>query len=380
MDFSTWDAAWTQAEPIAAAATGGGATDGPLAGLRILDLSRLLPGPMAARQLADLGARVLKVEPPGAVGDDAALLGAAGADGVSYFYRVVNHGKRRMRLDLKDAADRARFLDLAGRSHAVIEGFRPGTIDRLGVGWPVLQACNPRLVLASINGYGSAGPRAMEAGHDIGYLAEAGVLDQSRAPDGRPTLCHLQIADLLGGAMSAALATLAGVTGALTGGAGGWFEVSMTDAVRQHLVIAGTEALDAALHGRPEPAPASALLNGGAACYNLYACADGAWLAVGALELRFWQALCEAVGRPDWRDRHWSRGEPPGSAQARATIGEMAAWLATRDRAHWLAALDGHDVCTVPVRGLREAMFGTGPVDEAAGLAALVRPVFRRIG
>lgn len=317
----SWADAWTAATPITAH-DGPPASERqrPLAPLRVLDLSRLLPGPMACRHLADLGAQVLKVEPPlpgrpGLPGDDAAYMGP-GEDGVSHFYRVVNHGKRRLVLDLKQPEQLATLRALVAEAHAVVEGFRPGVMERLGLGYEALQAINPAIVLTSISGYGQEGPLRLAAGHDLNYLSLAGVVDQTRTPDGRPVFSHLQIADQLGGAQTAAIGTLAAVLGAQWTGQGRWVDVSMTDAVRQHQVILGTDALA----DGESPAPGASLLNGGVPCYNLYRCADNRWLAVGALELKFWQGVCAVVGRDDWAARHWSLGEAPGSEAARGLI------------------------------------------------------------
>ena len=388
MDHTIWDETWAAAAQLRAFATADGddtgdGGDGPLAGVRILDLSRLLPGPMATRHLADLDAQVLKVEPPGfgggagAIGDDAAAMGAGRESGASYFYRVVNHGKRRLVLDLKRPADHVQLCALAREAHALVEGFRPGVMARLGLSYDALKALNPALVLTSISGYGGTGSQAGAAGHDLNYLAQAGVIDQTRSADGRPAFSHLQIADMLGGAQTAAIGTLAGITGALMSGRGRHVEVSMTDAVRQHLLIAGAEALDDALQGKPARAHARSLLDGGVPCYNLYRCADGLWLAVGALELKFWQALCDAIGRPAWRERHWSLGEAPGSAEALALIGSVAALFEQHDRAHWLVLTACHDCCTTPVLSLREALFGDAPVTLEGGLRRLAHPSFR---
>ncbi len=378
MSQSAWSLAWGSAPPVRAhdgADTSYG--DGPLAGLRVLDLSRLLPGPMAARHLADLGAQVLKVEPPqasGAPGDDAARMGARAEDGVSHFYRVVNHGKRRLELDLKQPSERQRLHALVAQAHALIEGFRPGVMARLGLSYPALAAINPRIVLTSISGYGQDGPLRDAAGHDINYLALAGVIDQTRSADGLPAISHLQIADLLGGAQSAAIGTLAGVVGALLGGRGRWVDVSMTDAVRQHLVIFGTDALAAGT----QAAPGGSLLDGGVPCYNLYRTRDDRWMAIGALELKFWQALCVAIGRPEWRERHWSLGEAPGSLAARALTEELARLFATRDQPEWAALLGAHDCCATPVQGAYEALFGAPRgVPLAEGLQRLCRPAIR---
>lgn len=369
MNTRSWESVWSAARPISAHASQAPA-DAPLAVLRILDLSRLLPGPMACRYFADLGAQVLKIEPPtadGAPGDDAAVMGARHGD-TAALYQVANAGKRRIALDLKRTDDLAALQALVREAHALVEGFRPGVLERLGLGYETLAAINPRIVLTSISGYGQDGPLRLAAGHDINYLALAGVIDQTRAPDGTPAICHLQIADLLGGAQTAAVGTLAGIVGALTRGRGGWVDVSMTDAVRQHLVFAGIDALLA----DPAPAPGDSLLDGGVACYQLYRCADGRWLAVGALELKFWQALCDALGQAAWRTRHWSLGEAPGSVAARQLSAEVAAHFASAPREHWLARLAATDCCVTPVLDARTALFGAGgAADAAEGLRRL---------
>ena len=371
----SWADAWTEATPITAH-DGPPASERqrPLAPLRVLDLSRLLPGPMACRHLADLGAQVLKVEPPlpgrpGLPGDDAAYMGP-GEDGVSHFYRVVNHGKRRLVLDLKQPAQLATLRALVAEAHAVVEGFRPGVMERLGLGYEALQAINPAIVLTSISGYGQEGPLRLAAGHDLNYLSLAGVVDQTRTPDGRPVFSHLQIADQLGGAQTAAIGTLAAVLGAQWTGQGRWVDVSMTDAVRQHQVILGTDALA----DGESPAPGASLLNGGVPCYNLYRCADNRWLAVGALELKFWQGVCAVVGREDWAARHWSLGEAPGSEAARALIDELGALIGSRPLAVWVERFAGADCCVTPVLGAHEALFGRGAVTRDEGMQRLTGP------
>lgn len=372
-DAGAWADAWERASPVLAH-DAVPPEAGPLAGLRIIDLSRLLPGPLATRHLADLGAEVLKVEPPqpgGAPGDDAAVMGAPGRDGISHFYRVINHGKRRVAIDLKAPEGLAQLRPLVAEAHSLVEGFRPGVMARLGLAYETLAAINPRITLTSISGYGQQGPLQGAAGHDINYLALAGVVDQTRAANGDPAICHLQIADLLGGAQSAAIGTLAGIVGALLGGRGRWVDVSMTDAVRQHLVVAGADMLAAGHNAEP----GSSLLDGGVPCYNLYRTRDDRWMAVGALELKFWRTLCDAIGRPDWRDRHWSRGEAPGSAAARECIGELATIFRTRDQAGWVQLLAEHDCCVTPVVDAYAALFG-GPsgVPEGEALRRLTRP------
>jgi alpha-methylacyl-CoA racemase len=326
----------------------------PLAGLKIIDLSLLLPGPLATRHLLELGADVLKIEPPGE-GDGTRYFWASGADVAagrpSGFFDELNAGKTQRRIDLRSEAGRDELLALVRDADALVEGFRPGVMQRLGLGWERLHAINPRLVVCAITGYGQRGPYALRAGHDINYLALAGVLGQIASTDGAPALPNFQIADLLGGTQAAVNGILAGLLGAQRTGIGRFVDVSMTHEVYRHAVIARYEA--AAL-GSHAVGAGKSLLAQGVACYGVYRTADGRLLAVGALEAKFWTALCDAAGRPDWAARHWTRGEAPGSARALATRDELAALLATRTLAEWMAVFEPADCCVTPVLGLDE--------------------------
>jgi alpha-methylacyl-CoA racemase len=329
----------------------------PLAGLRVLDLTRLLPGPLAARHLVEWGAQVVKVDDPGS-GDPARHMLRSGADhraGLdSAFYRDLNAGKQERRIDLRADAGRAELLALVDESDALLEGFRPGVMARLGLGWDVLHARNPRLVMASITGYGQHGRFSQRAGHDINYIALAGVLGQIGTVEGELVLPNFQIADLLGGTLAATSALLAALLGAQRSGTGAHVDISMTREVWRHAVIARAEGAAMREATGRAPGPAQGVLDGGAACYNVYRAACGRHLAVGALEPKFWQAFCEAIGRPQWSGRHWSSGEIPGSEAARATRADVAALIATRDVPAWLALTDPADCCVTPVLGLDE--------------------------
>jgi len=317
----------------------------PLAGVRVLDLTRLLPGPACTLHLADLGADVVKVEDTGA-GDYARTLGAIG-DAPSAFFRHVNRNKRSVALDLKDARGREAFLALARHADVVVESFRPGVVASLGVGYDAVRAVRPSIVYASISGYGQSGPRASHAGHDINYLGYAGVLDQTGARGGPPALSNLQIADLLGGAMAAAAAILAALVGAQRTGQGRYVDVAMADGALAHNIFA-LQALQQ--HGETAPRGED-LLTGGVPCYGVYPTRDGRWLAVGALEAKFWRALCETIGRADLVAAHLATGH--AGAKARA---ELEAAFASRTLAEWMRAFDGVDACVTPVATLDEAL------------------------
>lgn len=326
----------------------------PLTGITVLDLTQLLPGPLATRHLQQWGARVVKIEPPG-VGDGTRLMYLSEEDRTqqrpSVFFRELNEGKEELRLDLRSEAGRAELLERVRSADVLIEGFRPGVMQRLGLGWEVLHGLNPRLVMAAITGYGQQGPYSLKAGHDINYIALSGVLDQIGLPDGAgPAVPNFQIADLLGGTLAAVSGLLAALVGAQRSGVGRFVDISMTHEVWRHAVIARAEARSLGL----VPARGSSLLNGGAACYGVYRCADGRHLAVGALEPKFWQAFCEALARPEWAERHWSRGEEPGSPEAQRTRSMLADLLATRPMADWVAIADPADCCVTPVLRLSE--------------------------
>jgi alpha-methylacyl-CoA racemase len=334
-----------------------GAPDAPLAGIRVLDLTRLLPGPLATRHLAEWGAEVIKIEGPAGQGqDDGARYMGLVADDIaaqrpSLTFRTLNAGKTLLRLDLREAAGRDRLLEMARDADVLIEGYRPGVMQRLGLGWDTLHAANPRLVVCAISGYGQRGPWSQRAGHDINYIAMAGVLEQIGTPGGEIAVPNFQIGDLLGGSQAALSGLLAALVAAHRTGQGRFVDISMAHEVMRHHVLA---AATLAATGRVPP-PGRDLLSGGAPCYGVYRTADGRHLAVGALELKFWQALCEAIGRPDWAKRHWSSGEMPGSEAAIGLRGDLAATLAEQTMAHWLALLEGVDCCVTPVLRLDEA-------------------------
>jgi crotonobetainyl-CoA:carnitine CoA-transferase CaiB-like acyl-CoA transferase len=325
---------------------------GPLAGLRILDLTRLLPGPLATMHLADLGAEVVKIEDTSA-GDYARAMGpgetAGGGD--SLFFRLVNRNKKSLRLDLKQAAGVEVFLRLAKNADVIFESFRPGVVDKLGIGYATVRELNPRIVYCAITGYGQTGPWADHAGHDINYLATSGLLDQIGSHDGQvsgpPAIPNLQIGDLLGGALTPLLAVLSAVIGAKASGKGSHVDVAMTDAVLAHTIFPLVTTL---LRGKPAPRGAD-LLTGGVPCYGVYRTADERYLAVGALEPKFWQSLCAAIGRPDLAPFGLA-----GGSEGRRVKDELAALLASRPLSHWQPIFAAADCCVTPVLRMDEAI------------------------
>ena len=337
------------------------AVDKPLQGIRVLDLTRLLPGPMATMQLADMGAEVIKIEEPG-VGDYARTMGPVRKE-VSQFFVAVNRGKKEMRLDLKNGADRERFLRLVDDADVIVESFRPGVIDKLGVGWDVIKARNPKLVMCAISGYGQDGPFAHLAGHDINYIGLAGMLEQNVGPDGVPALPNLQVGDLLGGAQAAVQGILAALLAVRTGGRGRFVAITMTDAVFANNVMPLV-----ALNNLGRPAkPGRDLLTGGVPCYNVYCTSDDRFMAVGALELKFWKVCCEVLGRPDLATRHWSLGQSIGGEDAMQVKRELDTIFATATLAEWTRRFAVVDCCVTPILRVDEAV--AHPLFRARGTA-----------
>jgi crotonobetainyl-CoA:carnitine CoA-transferase CaiB-like acyl-CoA transferase len=307
----------------------------PLEGVRVLDLTRLLPGPFATLVLADLGADVVKVEEPGG-GDWLRALEPRTTE-ASVAFHALNRNKRSIALDLRRPGGAPTLLRLARRADVVLESFRPGVLDRLGIGWDALRRENPRLVLCSISGYGQDGPYARRAGHDLGYCAVAGVLAANGPPDA-PLPLGVQAADVAGGAWPAVAGILAALVRRGATGEGGHVDVSMTDGVLSLLAL----PLGIAWSRGTPVARGRELLTGGAACYGVYRTRDGRFVALAALEPKFFGAFCAGVGRPDLAARQAE--EPQDALRA-----ELAAIFAARTRAEWAAFAAEHDTCLEPV-------------------------------
>jgi crotonobetainyl-CoA:carnitine CoA-transferase CaiB-like acyl-CoA transferase len=324
----------------------------PLSGIRVLDLTRLLPGPMATLHLADMGADVIKIEDTDA-GDYARGMGpmrragrASEGPPMSEFFRMISRNKRAMRLDLKQAQGLEVFLRLAKGADVLVEGFRPGVMAKLGAGYDALAAVNPRLVYCSITGYGQDGPYAQRAGHDINYIGYAGVGDQIGTAEA-PVVPNFQIADLLGGALTPVMGILAALIDARSSGRGRHVDVSMTDAVFAHAIFPLLGSLE---HGKA-PGRGSGMLDGGLPCYNVYRTRDGRWMAVGALERKFWETLCDILGCPELKGKHIVYGE-----QARPVKERLAAAFVSRTQSEWSEIFVNADCCVSPILTMEEAM------------------------
>jgi alpha-methylacyl-CoA racemase len=311
-----------------------------LAGIRVLDLSQYVPGPYAARLLGDLGAEVVKIEPPG--GEPMRRrLGAVDSDGVSPAYKVMNGGKTVVELDLKAPEGKARFEALIRSADAMVESYRPGVLDRLGFTRDRLDAINPGLVHCALSGWGQTGPYRLKAGHDLNYMSLGGGLIGSGTVEA-PMMSWPPVADY-----SSAVQAAATVMGALVQrgrtGKGCFIDVSLAETV----LAWQSGGLTAAFRG-DVPARGRDLLNGGAACYNIYRTRDGRFVSVGNIEDKFWANFCEAVGRPDWTARQW---EP---FPQDALIAEVRALIAAQPLAHWERVLTEVDNCFEPVREFTE--------------------------
>lgn len=315
------------------------------AGVKVLDLSRLLPGPFCSMLLADFGADVIKVEDPR--GGDyirwwPPLLGKN-----SGFHVVLNRNKRSLTLNLKNQAGKDILLQLATKADVLLEGFRPGVMDRLGLGYEVLKEVNPRLIYCAITGYGADGPRAQRAGHDINYLALNGVLSHS-GPSGAPTLPGVQIADLGGGALYAAFSIATALFARERIDAGQYIDLAMADgALTWNCLRWGQYLSDGVV-----PANGDGFLNLGFACYNLYQTRDNRYMSLGALEPQFWKLFCDTVGRAEWNQPSYF--EPgPHQDELRA---QVAALFREKDLKEWIRIFAPVDCCCEPVLNMEEVM------------------------
>jgi len=319
----------------------------PLAGLRVLDLTRLLPGPLCTQHLADLGAEVIKIEDTGA-GDYAAR---AVRD-------LVNRNKQGLCLDLKQPAGLAVLQRLVREADVLVEGFRPGVMARLGAGYAALAAINPRLVYCSVTGYGQTGPLRDAAGHDLNYAGLSGVADQIGQAGQPPALSNVPVADLLGGSMTAVMGVLAALFDAQRTGLGRHVDIAVADGVLAHAVLP-LAAVNTQGHTSPV---GQGKLTGALPCYAVYTAACGGYLAVAALEKKFWDRFCQHIGRPDWQARH-QPDTPAGCAQMRA---ELQAVIGAQPLAWWAEHLAGVDCCVTPILKLEEAL--AHPQFQARGM------------
>jgi crotonobetainyl-CoA:carnitine CoA-transferase CaiB-like acyl-CoA transferase len=325
--------------------------NGALDGVKVLDLTRLLPGGFCTLLLADFGADVLKVEdpnggdyirwmPPYYGGDAERANGTASA-----YFLALNRNKRSIKLNLKEDAGREVLLRLATDYDVLVESFRPGVMDRLGVGYEALRERNPRIVYCAISGYGQDGPLTARSGHDTNYLALAGLLGLTGRRDGPPIQAAGQIADLGGGGLMAAVGILAALHERERSGEGQLVDVSMTDGSISWLSM----VIARYFCENVKPGRGDLELAGGLVCYFPYETKDGKWVSLGALEPKFFHNWCDGVGRADLKEKQFEHPSSEAGAEVSAVFKE-------RTRDEWATFASEHDCCLEPVLDLDEAL------------------------
>lgn len=312
-----------------------------LTGVRILDLSQYIPGPMASLFLSDMGAEVIKIEPPH--GDGMRELGPRDPEGRPVFYRSMNAGKTVWRMNLKDEVERREFLSLVAGADIVLEGFRPGVMRRLGIDYPVLRDANPAIILCSISGYGKNTTLGPMAGHDANYLALMGMLDRNGGD--RPAFFDPPVSDVAG-ALFAAAAMLGALHGRDRSGEGCEIDLALADTIMplQMMQVADYGA------NRTVPSRRTTYLNGAAAYYQVYRTGDDGFVVLGAVEPKFWKAFCETAARPDWIARH------DDALPQHELMAEVAAWFRGLDRTQVTERFLQADCCVTVVNDLGAAL------------------------
>ncbi|MGE6474407.1 CaiB/BaiF CoA transferase family protein [Psychrobacter sp. NPDC078631] len=342
-----------------------------LQGLRVIDLTRNLPGPFATRLLADLGADVLKIEPK--QGDPARVFGE--------LFAALNHGKATEKHDFHDPKAIEAIKAHLKEADVMLDSFRPGILVEMGLDAKTLHVINPKLVMVSITGYGVAGNYAKEgtyledadsknssqvnhawankAGHDINFMAMSGVLDQLKTAQGEQAMPNIQFADLAGGSDTTVIALLAAVFAAQRTGRGRHIAISMTHSLYNHMVMPKvTGKIINSLSGNglnDTLLPQHDFLGGALPCYRLYQTADKRHMAVGSLELKFWQGLCEVLELPSLKEIHWQLGIMPNRPESEAATNTIAEKFASQTLEHWQRVFAATDVCVTPVLSLHEA-------------------------
>lgn len=329
----------------------------PLSGIRILDLSRLLPGAYASQMMADFGADVIKIEEPGS-GDYGRYMPPQGPGGMSLYFLAINRNKRSVTVNLKSAQGREIFLRLVRESDVVLESFRPGVMERLGLGYEQLKETNPGIIYCAISGYGQDGPYRLRAGHDLNYAGYAGLLDYNRSPRGEPAMPATQFGDLAGGSYMAVIGILTALMGRVKTGEGSNVDVSMTEGVLSLLPLFATTYLNT----DKVPQPGRSSLDGGLPCYNIYETQDGKHVTLAALEPKFWHTFCTHIGHLELLPFH----TPHGPGEREQAMDMLRAIFKTKTRDEWIAELADIDACVGPLYSLDEALHD--PQAQARGV------------
>lgn len=316
----------------------------PLEGIRVLDLSRLLPGPYCSMLLGDMGAEILKIEEPN-YGDPARLVPPRLKEEGALFL-TVNRNKKSVTLNLKEPRGVDAFMKLVAKSDVVLEGFRPGVVDRLGIGYKEVSQINPKIVYCSITGYGQSGPMSQRSGHDINYIAIGGVLGLTVDAKGVPIIPSVQIGDL-GGGLMAAVSILAALLSREKTGKGQYVDIAMMDAALSMLPVMAANFFA----GKEVEVGTHSQLTGHYPFYNVYKTKDGKFLSLGALEPKFWKNFCEAIGRKDFIDRQFAEGKDKERLYT-----EVRSIFLSRTRDEWLKFLENKDVCCEPVHNMADAL------------------------
>lgn len=319
----------------------------PLDGIRVLDLSRLLPGAYASQMLADFGADVIKVEEPG-TGDYGRYMPPLGPGGMSLSFVAINRNKRSISLNLKAEQGREIFLRLVRNADIVLESFRPGVMERLGLGYEQLKAIHPGIIYCAISGYGQDGPYRLRAGHDLNYAGYAGLLHYNRGPQGEPAMPATQLGDLAGGSFMSVIGILTALVGRAQTGKGRMVDVSMTEGVMALLPLLSSAFLNT---GKP-PRPNRSALDGGLPCYNIYETKDGKHVTLAALEPKFWHTFCTRVGHLELLPFHM----PVGPGEREEAMNTLRAIFKTKTRDEWMDEMADLDTCLGPVYTIEEAL------------------------
>lgn len=308
-------------------------TKGALEGVKVLDLSRMLPGPYCSMILADHGADVVAIEDK-----------RFQTDGL--FFNDLNRNKRHMSLNLKAETGRKLFYQMAKEADVILEGFRPGVVERLGVDYKTIKTLNPRIIYCSITGYGQTGPLVNQPGHDVNYLSYAGLLDLIGEHDNPPTIPGVQIADIAGGSMNAAVGILLALYSREKTGVGQYIDISMTDGV---IGLLSLPYFFSQLTGKA-PQRSKDQLSHRYGCYNTYQTKDGRYLAIGAVELRFWKNLCEQLGLQEYIEFQYDE------TRKEEIIDTLRQVFKTKNLADWEAQLGSIDACFSPIKTMSEIL------------------------
>ncbi|RMG85613.1 MAG: CoA transferase, partial [Bacteroidetes bacterium] len=312
-----------------------------LTGIKIIDFTRLLPGPVATCLLAQMGAEVIKIESPKRM--DYARLNGKQVDNAGILFHQLNHHKTLKTIDYTTPDGRAAIFEMVKNADVLIEQFRPGAMQSWGLGYEPARRVNPAIVYVSITGYGQNGSHATEAGHDVNYLARAGLLSLLKDEKGKPTIPDAQFADV-GGAYMAVMATQSALLKKCRTGAGSYVDVSLCDAVLPFMAVPYSFQAGGMDYRKYN------IINGKLAVnYAVYECSDGKWISVGALELKFWNQLCDALEKPDWQRQ--SQRDLLNEVFPRSAV---ESFFKTRPRDYWVELVEGLDVCLTPVLELEE--------------------------